>query len=147
VRISEPAKRLAAYPHEFSGGMRQRIMLASVMLLKPKLLVADEPTTALDMLSQRDVMEVMTDLARDEGVAVLLITHDLRLVARTPSAWWWWKRAGWWRRAKPPRFCGRRPIPIPASWSTPCRSSRRARRTGAAARPLLLSVEKRIALL
>jgi peptide/nickel transport system ATP-binding protein len=82
VRISEPAKRLAAYPHEFSGGMRQRIMLASVMLLKPKLLVADEPTTALDMLSQRDVMEVMTELARDEGVAVLLITHDLRLVAR-----------------------------------------------------------------
>ncbi|HET7085444.1 MAG TPA: ABC transporter ATP-binding protein [Rhizomicrobium sp.] len=82
VRISEPEKRLAAYPHEFSGGMRQRIMLASVMLLRPKLLVADEPTTALDMLSQRDVMEVMTELARDEGVAVLLITHDLRLVAR-----------------------------------------------------------------
>jgi peptide/nickel transport system ATP-binding protein len=82
VGISDPAKRLAAYPHEFSGGMRQRIMLASVMLLKPKLLIADEPTTALDMLSQRDVMEVMTLLARDEGVAVLLITHDLRLVAR-----------------------------------------------------------------
>ena len=82
VRISEPQKRLTAYPHEFSGGMRQRIMLASVMLLKPKLLIADEPTTALDMLSQRDVMEVMTELARDEGVAVLLITHDLGLVAR-----------------------------------------------------------------
>jgi peptide/nickel transport system ATP-binding protein len=82
VRISDPEKRLTAYPHEFSGGMRQRIMLASVMLLKPKLLIADEPTTALDMLSQRDVMEVMTQLARDEGVAVLLITHDLGLVAK-----------------------------------------------------------------
>ena len=82
VRISDPAKRLMAYPHEFSGGMCQRIMLASVMLLKPKLLIADEPTTALDMLSQRDVMDVMTQLARDEGVAVMLITHDLRLVAR-----------------------------------------------------------------
>jgi peptide/nickel transport system ATP-binding protein len=62
--------------------MRQRIMLASVLLLKPKLLIADEPTTALDTLSQREVLELMVELARDSGVATLLITHDLGLVAR-----------------------------------------------------------------
>jgi peptide/nickel transport system ATP-binding protein len=82
VQIKEPENCMASYPHEFSGGMRQRIMLASVMLLKPKLLIADEPTTALDTLSQREVMELMVELARDNGVAVLLITHDLGLVAR-----------------------------------------------------------------
>jgi peptide/nickel transport system ATP-binding protein len=82
VQIADPERCLASYPHEFSGGMRQRIMLASVMLLKPKLLIADEPTTALDTLSQREVMELMVELARDNGVAVMLITHDLGLVAR-----------------------------------------------------------------
>jgi peptide/nickel transport system ATP-binding protein len=82
VQIADPEKCLAAYPHEFSGGMRQRIMLASVMLLKPRLLIADEPTTALDTLSQREVLELMVELARDYKVAVLLITHDLGLVAK-----------------------------------------------------------------
>jgi peptide/nickel transport system ATP-binding protein len=82
VRIAEPLRCLKAYPHEFSGGMRQRIMLASVLLLKPKLLIADEPTTALDTLSQREVLELMVELARDNAAAVLLITHDLGLVAR-----------------------------------------------------------------
>jgi peptide/nickel transport system ATP-binding protein len=82
VRIAEPLRCLKAYPHEFSGGMRQRIMLASVLLLKPKLLIADEPTTALDTLSQREVLELMVQLAHDNGAAVLLITHDLGLVAR-----------------------------------------------------------------
>jgi peptide/nickel transport system ATP-binding protein len=82
VRIADPLRCLKAYPHEFSGGMRQRIMLASVLLLKPKLLIADEPTTALDTLSQREVLELMVELAHDNGTAVLLITHDLGLVAR-----------------------------------------------------------------
>ncbi|MFT3820675.1 MAG: ABC transporter ATP-binding protein [Rubrivivax sp.] len=82
VRIADPQACLAAYPHQFSGGMRQRIMLASVMLLKPRLLIADEPTTALDSLSQREVMELMAELTRTAGTAVLLITHDLGLVAR-----------------------------------------------------------------
>jgi len=82
VRIADPACCLKSYPHEFSGGMRQRIMLASVLLLQPKLLIADEPTTALDTLSQREVLELMVELARDNGTAVLLITHDLGLVAR-----------------------------------------------------------------
>ncbi len=82
VQIKDPERCLASHPHEFSGGMRQRIMLASVMLLKPKLLIADEPTTALDTLSQREVMELMVELTRDNNVAVLLITHDLGLVAK-----------------------------------------------------------------
>ena len=82
VRIKDPETCLKSYPHEFSGGMRQRIMLASVMMLKPKLLIADEPTTALDTLSQREVLELMTELARDDKVAVLLITHDLGVVAK-----------------------------------------------------------------
>lgn len=81
VQIRDSEDCLSKYPHAFSGGMRQRIMLASVMLLKPKLLIADEPTTALDALSQREVMEVMVDLARNYGTGVLLITHDLQLVA------------------------------------------------------------------
>lgn len=82
VRITNPPQALGAYPHEFSGGMRQRIMLASVLLLRPRLLIADEPTTALDTLSQREVLDLIVELAHDHGVATLLITHDLGLVAR-----------------------------------------------------------------
>ncbi len=72
---------LSAYPYEFSGGMRQRIMLASVMLLKPDLLIADEPTTALDTLVQRDVLDLMVELTQENGTAVLLISHDLGMVS------------------------------------------------------------------
>ncbi|OBZ94992.1 peptide ABC transporter ATP-binding protein [Pararhizobium polonicum] len=85
VGIRDPEGALSAYPHEFSGGMRQRIMLASVMLLKPALLIADEPTTALDAVIQRDVMELMVELTKAEGTAVLLISHDLPMVARYTS--------------------------------------------------------------
>ena len=85
VGIRDPEGALPAYPHEFSGGMRQRIMLASVMLLKPALLIADEPTTALDAVIQRDVMELLVELTRAEGTAVLLISHDLPMVARYTS--------------------------------------------------------------
>jgi peptide/nickel transport system ATP-binding protein len=82
VQIRDPERTYDAYPHEFSGGMRQRIMLASVMLLKPKLLIADEPTTALDTLTQREVLDLMVGLARDHGTSVMLITHNLGLVSR-----------------------------------------------------------------
>jgi peptide/nickel transport system ATP-binding protein len=82
IQIRDPEGCLGACPHEFSGGMRQRIMLASVMLLRPRLLIADEPTTALDTLTQREVLDLMVELARDQGTAVLLITHNLGLVAR-----------------------------------------------------------------
>lgn len=82
VRIADPEGCLRAYPHEFSGGMRQRIMLAAVMLPKPRLLIADEPTTALDNLAQAEVLDIMVELTRDVGTAVLLVTHNLGLVAR-----------------------------------------------------------------
>ena len=76
------AGALTSYPHQFSGGMRQRIMLASVMLLKPALLIADEPTTALDAVVQRDVLELMVELTRERGTAALMISHDLGMIAR-----------------------------------------------------------------
>jgi peptide/nickel transport system ATP-binding protein len=82
VQIADPEGCLRAYPHEFSGGMRQRIMLAAVMLPKPSLLIADEPTTALDNLAQAEVLDLMVELARENGTAVLLVTHNLGLVAR-----------------------------------------------------------------
>ena len=82
VQIADPEGCLKACPHEFSGGMRQRIMLAAVMLPKPKLLIADEPTTALDNLTQAEILNLMVELARDNGTAVLLVTHNLGLVAR-----------------------------------------------------------------
>jgi peptide/nickel transport system ATP-binding protein len=82
IGIKDPEAALEAYPHQFSGGMRQRIMLASVMLLQPALLIADEPTTALDAVVQRDVLELMVELTREHGTAVLMISHDLSMVAR-----------------------------------------------------------------
>ena len=82
VGLRDPEGALTAFPHQFSGGMRQRIMLASVMLLKPALLIADEPTTALDAVVQRDVLELMTRLTRENGTAVLMISHDLGMIAR-----------------------------------------------------------------
>ena len=82
VGIPAPEERLDDFPHEFSGGMRQRIMLASAMLLKPALLIADEPTTALDALVQREVLELMVELTRENGTALILISHDLPMVAR-----------------------------------------------------------------
>jgi len=81
VRIADPAAALDSYPHRFSGGMRQRISIASAMLLKPALLLADEPTTALDVLVQKEVLDLIVALTRDAGTGVLLITHDLGLVA------------------------------------------------------------------
>lgn len=80
VSIKDPMAAFKSYPHEYSGGMRQRIMLASVLSLSPKLLIADEPTTALDAVIQRDVLDIMVDLAAQAGTTVLLITHDLGLV-------------------------------------------------------------------
>ena len=82
VGLTDPKAALTAWPHEFSGGMRQRMMLASVMLLEPALLIADEPTTALDAVVQRDVLELMVSLTREHHTAVLLISHDLPMVAR-----------------------------------------------------------------
>jgi peptide/nickel transport system ATP-binding protein len=81
VHIPEASKRVDMYPHEFSGGMRQRAMIASAMLCRPDLLIADEPTTALDVTVQAQILELMREVRRDFGTAIILITHDLGVVA------------------------------------------------------------------
>jgi oligopeptide transport system ATP-binding protein len=81
VRIPDAARRIRMYPHEFSGGMRQLIMIAMALLCQPDLLIADEPTTALDVTVQAQTMALLRDLQRDFGTAIILITHDLGVVA------------------------------------------------------------------
>ncbi len=82
VNINEPKKRMKQYPFELSGGMRQRIMIAMALACEPDILIADEPTTALDVTIQAQILELMTDLQKELGMAIIMITHDLGVVAQ-----------------------------------------------------------------
>ena len=81
VKIPDAARRMGMYPHEFSGGMRQRVMIAMALLCRPDVLVADEPTTALDVTVQAQIISLLRELQRDNGTAIVMITHDLGVVA------------------------------------------------------------------
>jgi ABC-type microcin C transport system duplicated ATPase subunit YejF len=82
VGIRDPESRLGAYPHQLSGGQRQRVMIAMALANNPKLLIADEPTTALDVTIQAQILELLAELKREEGMSLLFITHDLGIVRR-----------------------------------------------------------------
>jgi peptide/nickel transport system ATP-binding protein len=82
VQIASPEKRFDQYPHELSGGMRQRVIIASVLLLNPDIIIADEPTTALDVTIQAEILQLLLAICRDNGVALVLISHDLGVVSK-----------------------------------------------------------------
>jgi ABC-type dipeptide/oligopeptide/nickel transport system ATPase component len=86
VRIPEARNRMTQYPHELSGGMRQRVMIAMATVCGPDLLIADEPTTALDVTVQAQILEIMRDLKKELKTSIVMISHDMGVIAGMPTA-------------------------------------------------------------
>ena len=110
VGITEPEKRLGAYPHQLSGGMAQRVMIAMALACRPQLLVADEPTTALDATVQHQIIDLLKDLKGRFGMSILLITHNFSIIGGLADRVAVMFRDGWWRKARRTRCCARRGI-------------------------------------
>ena len=136
VGIPEPERRIDAYPHELSGGQRQRVMIAMALANDPDVLIADEPTTALDVTVQAQILELLAELQRRLGMAIVFITHDLGIVRRFADRVYVMRRARWSRPA-PPATSSRAPsIPTPACCSPPSPTGRKP--PPPRARPVLL---------
>jgi peptide/nickel transport system ATP-binding protein len=121
VGIADAARRLDAYPHQFSGGQRQRITIAMALACGPDLLIADEPTTALDVTVQQQILDLISDLVAERGMALILISHDLGVISQNADRMLVMYGGSWWKAA-PPRLSSR-------PWPTPTRAAflRRAR--------------------
>jgi peptide/nickel transport system ATP-binding protein len=125
VHIESPEKRVDQYPHELSGGMRQRVMIAMALACNPKLLIADEPTTALDVTVQAQVMREIRYQQEKRGMGMILITHDLGVIAETCRRWWSCIAGKLWSRV-PQRPCLKlRAILTPGDCSIPSRGCAR----------------------
>ena len=107
--IGIDVQRLSDFPHQFSGGMRQRVAIAMALALEPRLIVADEPVTALDVIVQRQILDVLRSLRDRLGISVVLVTHDISVVAYSATAWPSCTRDRWWRKGRSTKSCASQP--------------------------------------
>jgi peptide/nickel transport system ATP-binding protein len=123
VRVPSPERRIRDYPHQLSGGMRQRVMIAIALACSPELLIADEPTTALDVTVQAEIIDLMAELCAAKGTAILMISHDLGLVANMCKRVAVMYAGRIVERSRPKRSSPRHAIPTRRAWSIRCRGS------------------------